>query len=108
MKKVKTFIISLILSVALVLTDFAGFFPERTVSAYGALDIILNGDDFVYNGKPHVPEVTVKDGNTVIPESEYDVSYSDNVNAGTATVTVTDRAGGNYEVNGSKTFTIKK
>jgi len=71
-------------------------------------DIILNGNDFVYNGKPHVPEVTVKDGNTVIPESEYDVSYSDNVNAGTATVTVTDRAGGNYEVNGSKTFTIKK
>lgn len=71
-------------------------------------DIILNGNDFVYNGKPHVPEVTVKYGNTVIPESEYDVSYSDNVNAGTATVTITDRAGGNYEVNGSKTFTIKK
>ena len=36
------------------------------------------------------------------------VSYKNNIKAGTATVTITDKAGGNYTVNGSKTFTITK
>ena len=36
----------------------------------------------------------------------YEVTYSSNTNAGTASVTVSDKADGDYEVNGSKTFTI--
>ena len=43
---------------------------------------------------------------TLIPAEEYTVSYSDNGKAGTATVTITDKAGGNYAVSGSTTFTI--
>ena len=40
------------------------------------------------NGTPKKPDVVVKDGSTVIPASEYDVSYSNNVQIGTnATVT---------------------
>ena len=34
------------------------------------------------------------------------VTYSSNTNAGTASVTVSDKADGDYEVNGSKTFTV--
>ena len=52
--------------------------------------------------------MVVKDGTTVIPASEYDVSYSNNVQIGTnATVTITAKTGGNYNVSGSRTFTIK-
>ncbi len=61
-----------------------------------------------YNGTAQKPTVVVKDGANVILASEYSVSYADNINAGTATVTITDVAGGNYNVNGSTTFTINK
>ena len=61
-----------------------------------------------YDGTEKKPSVVVKDGEKVIPDSEYSVSYADNINAGTATVTITDVAGGNYDVSGSTTFTINK
>ena len=70
--------------------------------------IELSETSYVYDANPKTPSVTVKDGNNVIPPSEYSVSYSDNTNAGTATVTVTDKDGGNYAVNGTGTFQIVK
>ena len=51
---------------------------------------------------------SVKVGETTIDASEYNVVYSDNTPAGTATVSITDKAGGDYIVYGSKTFTINK
>ncbi len=68
--------------------------------------ISLSATSFVYDGQEKKPTVTVKDGNTTIPASEYTVSYSNNINVGTATVTITDKNGGNYVVSGSKTFQI--
>ena len=65
-------------------------------------------DAGTYDGTEKKPSVVVKDGEKVIPDSEYSVSYIDNINAGTATVTITDEAGGNYDVSGSKAFTINK
>ena len=65
-------------------------------------------DAGTYDGKAKTPSVTVKDGGTVIPSDEYSVSYENNTNAGTATVKITDVAGGNYDVSGSTTFTIGK
>ena len=65
-------------------------------------------DAGTYDGKAKTPSVTVKDGDTVIPSNEYSVSYENNTNAGNATVKITDVAGGNYDVSGSKTFTINK
>ena len=61
-----------------------------------------------YNGTAQKPTVVVKDGANVILASEYRVSYENNTNAGTATVTITDVAGGNYNVSGSTIFTIDK
>lgn len=63
-----------------------------------------------YDGSAQKPAVTVKDGDDVIPASEYTVSYSGNVNAGenTATVTITDNENGNYTVSGSAAFSIAK
>ena len=48
----------------------------------------------------------MKDGTTVIPASEYTVGYSNNTAIGKATVTITDKEGGNYVVSGSTTFEI--
>ena len=71
--------------------------------------ITLSGTSFEYTSSEIKPEVlSVKDGDTVIPTSEYTVSYSDNTNVGTATVTIVDAAGGNYTVSGSINFTITK
>lgn len=61
-----------------------------------------------YNGTAQKPTVVVKDGANVILANEYSVSYANNINVGNATVTITDVAGGNYNVSGSTTFTIDK
>ena len=68
--------------------------------------ITLSETTFVYDGTAKTPTVTVMDGSTVIPASEYTVGYSNNVNAGTATVTITDNEDGDYNISGSTTFTI--
>lgn len=62
--------------------------------------------DETYTGSDIEPAVTVYDGQTVIPASEYTVSYANNRNAGTATVTLADKTGGNYNVSGTTTFEI--
>ncbi len=63
---------------------------------------------YTYTGSEIKPTIVVKDGETVIPENEYNVSYESNTNAGTGKVIVTDKDGGNYIVNGEKEFTINK
>ena len=68
--------------------------------------ISLSSTSLVYTGKELKPEVTVKDGKTVIDPSEYTVEYSNNVNVGTGMVIIMDKSGGNYIVNGSTTFQI--
>ena len=69
--------------------------------------IELSGISFPYdNGNEIKPAVTVKDGETIISADEYTVSYTNNINVGTATVTVKDKEGGNYTVSGSTTFAI--
>ena len=59
-----------------------------------------------YDGTAKEPTVTVKDGSSTIPSAEYTVSYTNNTEVGTATVTITDKEGGNYIVSGSTSFTI--
>ena len=68
--------------------------------------ITLSETNYTYDGNAKEPTVTVKDGETTIPASEYTVGYSNNSNVGTATVTIADKEGGNYTVSGSTTFTI--
>ena len=68
--------------------------------------IELSPSSYTYDGTAKEPKVTVKDGETTISSSEYTVSYRNNKNVGTATVTVTDKSGGNYEVNGTAQFSI--
>lgn len=63
--------------------------------------------DVTYNTKVHTPEVTVAiSGRTLEADKDYTVSYASNVNAGTATVTVTGK--GNFIGSANTTFTIAK
>ena len=66
----------------------------------------LEKDTYIYDGTAKKPGVTVKDGSTVIPADEYTVTYTDNVSVGTASVTITDNEGGNYEI-AEKTVTFR-
>ena len=62
---------------------------------------------YTYNGNAHTPEPTVTlGGRTLMKDVDYTVFYSDNVKAGTATVTVI--AKGNYKDSASTTFEIGK
>ena len=71
--------------------------------------IQFSASSFEYNGSPMKPELTLMDGETEVPNTEYTVSYADNVNAGTATVTIEDLPGGNYALASvSKTYEIGK
>ena len=76
--------------------------------------------EFTYNGKAQKPEVkiTLKDGNTVIPASEYDLKYKDaeghevsvTKNAGSYTLEISNKAGADYAFSGKTTanYTIKQ
>ena len=57
-----------------------------------------------YNTKAQTPAVTVANSGRILTADDYDVKYTDNVNAGTATVTVTGK--GNFTGTASKNFAI--
>ncbi|MBO7130362.1 MAG: hypothetical protein J6W05_11405 [Prevotella sp.] len=94
--------------------DIAPASLEVTIAAktVSAPTITLSQTSFVYDGTAKQPTVTVKDGDTEIPATEYTVSYTNNTDVAASTdnkaptVTITDKDGGNYTVSGSATFTI--
>lgn len=59
-----------------------------------------------YTGEPLTPQVIAYDDTTLIPTTDYVVEYKDNINAGTATVSV--KMKGNYRGSATITFTIEK
>ena len=67
----------------------------------------LSSNSYTYDDKAKTPTVTIKnDTATLIKDTDYTVEYSNNINAGTATVTVTGI--GNYTGILTKTFIINK
>lgn len=59
-----------------------------------------------YSGSAKTPTPTVTLNGSTVPSSGYDVAYSNNTNAGTATITVTGK--GDYTGTAYGTFTINK
>lgn len=68
--------------------------------------ITLETTIYTYDGSEKKPGVSVKDGETTIPNNEYTVEYSNNTDAGVATVNIEDIAGDDLIVSGSANFTI--
>lgn len=71
------------------------------------LTVTLSANSYTYDGSYKKPGVTVKDSKIILKSgTDYTVSYLNNKNAGTATVTV--KGIGNYKGEKSVDFTIKK
>ena len=69
--------------------------------------VTLNPTTYTYDGTEKRPTATVTVGSlTLTAGTDFDVTYRDNVNAGTATATITGK--GNYKDITSKTFTISQ
>lgn len=71
------------------------------------ITVTLNNNSFTYNGAEQKAIPTIRYGNkTLVEGTDYTLSYKNNINVGTATVTIT--AKGNYKGITSKTYTIVK
>lgn len=69
--------------------------------------VLMPSENYVYDGREKKPEVSVSHGSNVLIQGvDYTVTYSNNVNAGTASITVTGK--GKYTGTITRTFTIKK
>lgn len=83
---------------------------RRTLLQTGVIDIsnatVTPSSSYTYDGTAKTPSVTVTLLGETVPSECYDITYSNNVNAGTATVTVTGKDG--YEGTATGTFTISK
>lgn len=79
----------------------------------GAFKVIVDNSEHTYNGNEHTPTVVVyavdKDGvMTPLKENtDYTVTYADNINAGTASVTVTGTGAYDSWKDAKATFTIQ-
>lgn len=70
-----------------------------------AAEVSLDGSEFTYDGSEKKPVAVVTlEGTQLVEGTDYQVTYSDNVDAGTATVTV--EGIGHYSGTVRKTFTI--
>lgn len=68
--------------------------------------VTLGQDAYTYDATAKTPDVTVMlDGDTLKQNEDYDVTYQNNINAGTAYVVITGK--GNYEGQVSKSFQIE-
>ncbi|SEL27861.1 hypothetical protein SAMN02910353_02277 [Ruminococcus sp. YRD2003] len=70
--------------------------------------VVTVNSTFKYNGTAKTPGVTVTYKGAVVNAANYIVSYSNNINAGTATVTITGNTDKGYTGSASATFNIAK
>jgi len=79
--------------------------PKALTSDY--VWLVLPTEDYVYDGNAKVPDVACGDGNpSIITTEDFEVSFDDNVNAGTVTATFTGKR--NYVGTATEEFEIKK
>lgn len=80
---------------------------EWTIQRKAITPTIRISGTYTYTGTPVIPTFTVEDGSKVLSSAEYSRSITDNDAIGTGRITVSDKAGGNYEIaTTSQTFDI--
>jgi hypothetical protein len=79
--------------------------PTNTNSADTSGGFVINNvPDQIYTGVAFTPELVIKDGiKTLVKNIDYTLAYTNNINVGAATVTITGK--GNYQ--GTKTVTFQ-
>lgn len=90
------------------MTNFCGTMTCKfRINAKSISSGTLTVADATYNGNELTPPATlVVDGRTLTLDTDYTAEYTNNISAGTGTVTITGI--GNYKETISKTFTISK
>ena len=79
----------------------------KNVLTADQLNVTLSANSFQYTGYEQKPTVTVTDdGGNVISADEYTVTYSDNVNEGTAKINIKSKTSGNYSFTATAEFQI--
>ena len=82
-------------------------FNQRTDISTAVITLSLPENGYSFDSQEKTPAVSsVVLGSKTIPSSDYEVSYSNNINAGTATVSVTGKK--TYTGTATTTFTIAK
>ena len=86
--------------------------PAFTLIELKGTDVVIDGTEFTYTGSPIEPKVTVTvEGKELTAGKDYSVAYTNNVEVGTATVTVAGNATASETVGYTGTveidFTIK-
>lgn len=86
--------------------NLATYFQDNAGGSYDLSDmtVTLSQSSYTCDGTAKKPAVTVWDHGIAVPEHNYTVTYQNNKQVGTATVTVTGV--GNYKGSISKTFSI--
>ena len=70
--------------------------------------ITVEKDSYTFTGKEIVPNITVKDGSSVLEKGkDYTVKIKDGVNVGTATITIYPTANSDYDPKTTATATFK-
>ena len=70
--------------------------------------VSVEKDSYTFTGKEIVPNITVKDGSSVLEKGvDYTLKFKDNINAGTATVSVIPTAKSDYDTSTVATATFK-
>ena len=78
---------------------------DPTDPNYNAIKVNVPTEGYTYDGTEKKPAVTVKDGTTTLTiDKDYTVSYQNNKDAGTATVTIL--GAGDYSINTTRQFSI--
>lgn len=83
----------------------------EALAATGAAVMNTPAEGLTYDGTAQTPTATLKVDNgttTLVPETDYTITYSNNINAGTATATISPKEGSNYTFDEfTRDFTIK-
>lgn len=88
-------------------SDYSGFKTKKIYAGKSVTDlsITLSSEKYIYNGNEKKPAVSVKDGKkSLTRETDYTVSYKNNINAGSATVTIKGK--GKYGGTATRNFII--
>ena len=80
---------------------------EYTIEKANITPTVEVTGSYSYTGSAITPTFTVKDGATALKPTDYTATFTDNINAGTATITIAKKSGGNYTFSDvTKDFTI--
>ena len=102
-KHFKTFLLSLLL---LPLLFLVGCGVQSSTIKLTKEMVDLSATEVVYDGTEQKPSLTISTNDEIIPASEYTISYSDNIEVGTATVTIT-AVEGSEKISGSTSVTFQ-